>query len=376
MTDRTKVRRQIAWEAARLVFFEREGSLGRAKQLAARRLLGSAFSSADLPSDAEVRDELEALAALSRPPEPAERLHQMRLWTLTLMRRLGSFSPRLVGAVLAGDVGPHSRVRLLLFSDDLEAVAQVLREEHWPFTAQRVESWQLPVAARVTRFEVEAPFPVELTVLPAGPRGMALAARLGVKAADRASIVDMETLLAREYPAEALRAPALAAHSPDRFAVYRSLLLPLEAVQQDRQRHPEGDALYHSLQVFALARQTQPYDEEFLLAALLHDVGKAIDPQDHVAAGLDALDGFITPRTAWFIEQHPAGQEELEGTLGVRARRRLRQSPDFDLLLELARCDRMGRQRGAAVPELDEALAYVQELADACEGEWESPDRP
>lgn len=366
MTDRTKVRRQIAWEAARLVFFEREGSLGRAKQLAARRLLGSAFSSADLPSDAEVRDELEALAALSRPPEPAERLHQMRLWTLTLMRRLGSFSPRLVGAVLAGDVNPHSRVRLLLFSDDLEAVAQVLREEHWPFTAQRVESWQLPVAARVTRFEVEAPFPVELTVLPAGPRGMALAARLGVKAADRASIADMETLLAREYPAEALRAPALAAHSPDRFAVYRSLLLPLEAVQQDRQRHPEGDALYHSLQVFALARQAQPYDEEFLLAALLHDVGKAIDPKEHVAATLEALDGFITPRTAWLIEHHMEAHALHEGRLGIRARRRLEASDDYEELRLLAMCDQAGRAKGVAVPEVHEALEYLRELARTC----------
>lgn len=372
MTDRTKVRRQIAWEAARLVFLEHEGPLARAKQLAARRLLGSEFSSADLPSDAEVRDELEALAALSRPPEPTEKLRQMRLWTLRLMRRLGPFSPRLVGRVLAGDVGAHSRVSLLLFSEDAEAVAQVLHEEHWPFTAQRVESWQLPEAERVMRFEVEATFPVELTVLPAGPRGLALAARLGVKATDCASIAELESLLAREYPPEAMQGAPPAAHSPDRFAVYRSLLAPLEAVQQDRQRHPEGDALYHSLQVFTLARQSQPYDEEFLLAALLHDVGKAIDPQDHVAAGLDALEGFITPRTAWFIEQHPAAQQELEGTLGVRARRRLRQSPDFDLLLELARCDRLGRKRGALVPDLDEALAYVRELADACEGEWES----
>ena len=48
--------------------------------------------------------------------------------------------------------------------------------------------------------------------------------------------------------------------------------------------------------VFALARDELPYDEEFLLAALLHDVGKAIARQDHVAAGLDALDGFITAR--------------------------------------------------------------------------------
>ena len=57
----------------------------------------------------------------------------------------------------------------------------------------------------------------------------------------------------------------------DRFRLYESLLLPLENVKQDPRYHPEGDALYHSLQVFQLAREALPYDEEFLTAALLHE---------------------------------------------------------------------------------------------------------
>ena len=72
----------------------------------------------------------------------------------------------------------------------------------------------------------------------------------------------------------------------DRFAIYRMRLAPLESVKQNPRYHPEGDALYHSLQVFELARAERPYDEEFLLAALLHDVGKAIDPADHVTAAI------------------------------------------------------------------------------------------
>jgi len=57
--------------------------------------------------------------------------------------------------------------------------------------------------------------------------------------------------------------------------------------------------------VFDLARDQLPYDEEFLLAALLHDVGKGIDPHDHVAAGLEALAEHIRTNVAGTF--HPVG---------------------------------------------------------------------
>jgi hypothetical protein len=149
----------------------------------------------------------------------------------------------------------------------------------------------------------------------------------------------------------------------DRFAVYYRLLVPLETVKQNPERHPEGDALYHSLQVFTLAREALPYDEEFQTAALLHDVGKAIDPRAHVTAALDALNGHITERTAWFIEHHSEANQLRDGTLGARARRRLEASQDFDDLTLLSDCDRAGRVNGAVVPDIEEALAMLRELA-------------
>lgn len=153
----------------------------------------------------------------------------------------------------------------------------------------------------------------------------------------------------------------------DRFAAYHALLLPLEQVRLSPKRHPEGDALYHSLQVFDLARDELPYDEEFLLAALLHDVGKAIDPQQHVAAALAALADYITPRSAWLIENHPLGHALADGTLGLRARRRLEESEHIEELRLLVQCDRAGRRQGVEVPEVDEALAYLRELSDMCD---------
>jgi hypothetical protein len=155
------------------------------------------------------------------------------------------------------------------------------------------------------------------------------------------------------------------AESVDRFRGFRSLLIPLAHIDQDRRSHPEGDVLYHSLQVFKLAREAFPYDEEFLLAALLHDVGKGIDAHDHVAAGLHALADTISPRTAWLIENQSLGRSFLDGTIGIRARNRLQRSDDYEALIVLAKCDSRGRVSGASAPELDEALAYLQDLAEA-----------
>lgn len=157
----------------------------------------------------------------------------------------------------------------------------------------------------------------------------------------------------------------------DRFRMYQLLLQPLEQVQQSRQTHPEGDALYHSLQVFDLARTELPYDEEFLLAALLHDVGKAISPGNHIVAGLEALEGLITERTAWFIAHHADAQALRDRTLGVRSERRLRASPDFEELMLLAKCDRQGRAIGVLVPDVEDALDYIRELAETCGDEEE-----
>jgi hypothetical protein len=160
--------------------------------------------------------------------------------------------------------------------------------------------------------------------------------------------------------------PRAAGPGVDRFWVYARLLAPLEKIQENRQAHPEGDLLYHSLQVFELARAQLPYDEEFLLAALLHDVGKAIDPREHVAAALEALQGFVTPRTAWLIEHHQDALALADHTLGARSRRRLAASENFDELRLLARCDHQGRAVGVPVSDVEDALQYVRDLAEMC----------
>jgi predicted nucleotidyltransferase len=360
----SKLRRQIAWEAARLMYSREEGEYYRAKQKAAHRICQGWVKPADLPSNAEIRDEIQAFARLHEGDQRTANLREMRVEALRLMRLLARFRPRLIGSVMTGHVRAGSDIDLHLFSDSIDAVTDVLDAGGMIYDVERKRVRKHDEERVFTHIHVQDRFPFELTVYPADKAHYVFKSSITGKAIERASIRELETLLSREYPdLDVDAAVSEAAAQVDRFQVYHSLLLPLENVKQNLKYHPEGDALYHSLQVFDHARDALAYDEEFLLAALLHDIGKAIDPHDHVAAGLAALEGFITDRTRWFIEHHMEAQQDLDGTLGARAKRRLKQSPDYDDLLTLARCDRAGRQRGAQAPELEEALDYIRELA-------------
>ncbi|MGA2498512.1 MAG: HD domain-containing protein, partial [Tepidisphaeraceae bacterium] len=219
-----------------------------------------------------------------------------------------------------------------------------------------------------THIHVSDRFSFELTLYGEDKVNYVFKSSITGRAIERATLPELEQFLLREYPGIDLETAGqqLEDHI-DRFDLYRMLLAPLEKVKQNPAYHPEGDALYHSLQVFELARQRVPYDEEFLLAALLHDVGKAIDPADHVGAALAALEGAITPRTAALIEHHMEAHAYQDGTLGHRAKERLRKLEDFEDLLLLAELDRAGRQTGVMVCDVDEALEFVRKM----EGQWD-----
>jgi predicted nucleotidyltransferase len=339
----------------------------RAKLKAARRVARGDFKPSDLPSNREIRDQVQAWAYLHEGEQRTANLRDMRLEALRLMRVLRLFRPRLIGSTLTGHVRRGSDIDVHVFSDSVEAVAAALDEEGFSYEVQRKRVRKQGQEQTFVHIHVTDRFPFELTIYRSDMAHYVFRSSITGKAIERASIAELEQLLEREYPDVPLDQSVLEAESRvDRFQIYEMLLLPLENVKEDPKYHAEGDALYHSLQVFELARNELPYDEEFLLAALLHDVGKAIDRQDHVAAGLEALAGHVTPRAAWLIEHHMEGQDLLDGSLGARARRRIEASDDCEELKLLARLDRNGRQPGAEVPELSEAIEYVRELARTC----------
>lgn len=362
-----KLRREIAFEAARLMYSRQESEYYTAKMKAGRKLCRGWVKPRDLPSNAEIRDAIQSFARVHEGDERTANLQEMRVEALRIMRLLHRFRPRLIGSVMTGHVRRGSDIDIHVFSDSVEAVSAVLRDEGIPHDVERKQVRKHGEERIFNHIHFQDRFPFELTVYASNRSSYVFKSSVTGKAIGGARIAELEQFLAHEYPNLDLDA-ALAASEEriDPFQIYELLLIPLERVKQSKKHHPEGDMLYHSLQVFDLARDERPYDQEFLLAALLHDVGKAIDPTDHVYAGLEALGDSITPRTAWLIEHHMTAHAVRNSTIGARARRRLEASEDFEELMLLEECDDAGREPAYDAPDIDEALDYLRELETMC----------
>jgi len=305
-----KLRRQLAWEAARLMYTREETEYFRAKLKAARRIASGDVKPRDLPSNREIRDQVQAFARLHEGERRLENLRQMRLEALRLMRILRTFKPRLIGSVMTGHVRQGSDIDLHVFSDSAEAVAAALDQQGMSYAIERKRVRKHGEERSFTHIHVEDRFAFELTVYPADKAHYVFKSSITSKAIERAGIAELEQLLKREYPDEPLAQEVLESQSKvDPLQIYEMLLLPLERVKESPVYHPEGDALYHSLQVFDLAREEFPYDEEFLSAALLHDVGKAIIWQ----ALPEAAREIMTIMDDRHLSQFHAEQEVLGG---------------------------------------------------------------
>jgi hypothetical protein len=134
-------------------------------------------------------------------------------------------------------------------------------------------------------------------------------------------------------------------------------LTDLDGVPQDPRFHPEGDALFHSLQVFEHALRARPHPA-LLAAALLHDVGKAFGGRDHDRVGAELLVG-LPEATVWLVAHHldllrdpRATRSRWAGTAALRD------------LEHLRRWDLAGRDPRARVREPEEAAAIVAEALD------------
>jgi HD superfamily phosphodiesterase len=134
------------------------------------------------------------------------------------------------------------------------------------------------------------------------------------------------------------------------------LLLALDGVAQSPKYHPEGDALFHSLQVFDHARRATQ-DPELWAAALFHDVGKGVaDLGDHDEVGADLLEGLVSDRVVWLVRHHLDLLRDPR-----RTRRNLHGTRALADLEVLRRWDLAGRRRDARVLSPSEAFSLVED---------------
>ncbi len=235
-----KLRREIAHEAARLLYTREESEYLRAKLKAAKRLCSSSLRPKDLPSNLEVRELLLSRTLLLEGASQGETLRKMRLTALRLMRTLALFRPRLIGSVLTGHVRRGSDIDIHLFSDQLDPITAVLETNAIPYTIERKRVRKQDQMRIYQHIHARDEFPVEFTVYAADQAHVSMISSLTHKKIERASVAELEQLLAAEHPGQPLDQTTLEAEARiDRFQMYELLLLPLEEVQQDPRYHPE-----------------------------------------------------------------------------------------------------------------------------------------
>jgi predicted HD phosphohydrolase len=96
------------------------------------------------------------------------------------------------------------------------------------------------------------------------------------------------------------------------------------------------DRLAHSLQAATRALR-DGRDEEYVVCALLHDIGESLAPFNHGEVAAAVLKPFVTEANRWMVEHHPVFQVYFYGShLGIdpNARERYRDSPYFDRTAE------------------------------------------
>jgi hypothetical protein len=126
-----QLRLRLCTEAARIMAEEGVQDFHTAKRKAASRLNQPDMK--HLPSNQEIENALTLHLQLFHAQDLPHTLHKLRTLALNAMGLLETFEPRLVGAVLSGNVTPYSEVHLHVAADTPEDVGFLLQSHHIPY---------------------------------------------------------------------------------------------------------------------------------------------------------------------------------------------------------------------------------------------------
>ena len=89
---------------------------------------------------------------------------------------------------------------------------------------------------------------------------------------------------------------------PHQKALPERLIAHMKLLAGDYGGYPV-DRLEHCLQTATRAQQAGE-DEEYVVAALLHDIGDTLGPANHADVAAAIVKPFVSERTHWIVEKH------------------------------------------------------------------------
>jgi len=128
-----------------------------------------------------------------------------------------------------------------------------------------------------------------------------------------------------------------------RYLLISRMVNDLKEVRQVNRFHPEESVFEHTAQVVSHAVK-ETTDKDLLIAALLHDVGKAKSFCKHADIGAAMIQHLVSEKTHWLVANHMRMHLFNDGKL-KRAGKAIKLSshPWFKDLVMLSRWDMMGR---------------------------------
>jgi len=128
-----------------------------------------------------------------------------------------------------------------------------------------------------------------------------------------------------------------------------TILERTRGVEQRADYHPEGDVLNHSLQTMYCAFK-ETIDTDLILAAMMHDVGKALEKDGHAEIAFELLQPFLSAKSLWLIRHHMRVRLFLDGHMKRKSKiDYLLENAWFTDLVLLSRFDLMGRDPNETV---------------------------
>jgi hypothetical protein len=129
-----------------------------------------------------------------------------------------------------------------------------------------------------------------------------------------------------------------------------------KGIKQVERYHPEKDVYTHLMQSLQIALK-ETNDTDLILASMLHDIGKAGEItakygeviksgeyKGHVEIGLEWLEGLVSAKTLWLIENHMRVGTFITGEMRRPGKiTALVEHPWFPELVHLYRIDKKAR---------------------------------